>query len=276
MHKIKTLGALVAGALLCALAPNAGAEPARPEQAAAVQLRIVDYNIQHGYRNGENWEDPDAKPDITRTANAIKALKPDIVTMQEVNQNNRHGDYVDQPAELAKQLNLKYYYYGDNRPDSKEKTGNLVLSRFPILNKGNTILPHDTGKPRGMVYAKLDVHGKQVRLFNTHLAHDSASWRGKQVTAALHKIGSLAGPTLLTGDMNAKPSHPEIKKITGYGFTDTWAKVSTGKGYTHPADTPNKRIDYVFASKAFSAVRGSVTNTKASDHRPVVIDVTLS
>lgn len=55
---------------------------------------------------------------------------------------------------------------------------------------------------------------------------------------------------------------------------DTWM-LSGDDGLTYPASAPVKRIDYVLSSLHFRAVKASVPVTRASDHRPVVVDLVL-
>jgi len=56
---------------------------------------------------------------------------------------------------------------------------------------------------------------------------------------------------------------------------DAWP-ASAGPGLTDPADVPRKRIDYVLTSNHFRVRNASVPNTLASDHRPVVVDLTFT
>jgi endonuclease/exonuclease/phosphatase family metal-dependent hydrolase len=73
--------------------------------------------------------------------------------------------------------------------------------------------------------------------------------------------------------MNASPNAPELQPLL-HRLRDTWRDTSDA-GYTYPADNPVKRIDYVLVTDAFRIRSARVVATLASDHRPVVADLTL-
>lgn len=79
---------------------------------------------------------------------------------------------------------------------------------------------------------------------------------------------------MLTGDLNATPDAPEIAKITE-SLVVTWPIARRGDGFTFDVKAPSMRIDYVLASPGIDARRAEVISTTASDHLPVVVDITL-
>lgn len=62
-------------------------------------LRVLTYNIHHG-------RGTDDLVDIPRIAAVIKALQPDLVALQEVDQRTRRTGGVDQTARLAELTQL--------------------------------------------------------------------------------------------------------------------------------------------------------------------------
>jgi endonuclease/exonuclease/phosphatase family metal-dependent hydrolase len=83
------------------------------------------------------------------------------------------------------------------------------------------------------------------------------------------------GRKLLLGDFNAQPDDPELAPLWTR-LTDAMTVVGQRTTPTWPADTPTKRIDYVTYStgSGIRAVDAHVPDTLASDHRPVVTDLT--
>jgi endonuclease/exonuclease/phosphatase (EEP) superfamily protein YafD len=75
-------------------------------------------------------------------------------------------------------------------------------------------------------------------------------------------------------DCNARPDAAELKLITDSGFGDLALQSGGGEG-TFPADGPTERIDYVFGM-GVTAAQGHVVHSTASDHRAVVVNLTLS
>lgn len=255
-----------------ALAPPAGA-------AAAVSLRVLNYNIHYAVPQGGTVANLDT------IIAEIKAEQPDLVTLQEVHIDSVESGHVDQVALLADALDM-HPVFGDNdtseapgnqQPDFEGTHGNLILSRYPVLERVNYHLPrapedNPTRVTRGMVGAKLDVSGTEVRIYSTQLTNGvgaaSKESRRLQVDFILGKIGAIGGPVLLTGDLNAE-DEPPLDKIRANGFADTAA----GAGPTSPANDPSVRIDYVFA-KVLAATGARVPAGGGSDHLPVVVDLT--
>ncbi|MQA09086.1 MAG: hypothetical protein GEU98_11180 [Pseudonocardiaceae bacterium] len=277
MIRVRTMNTILGTALTAVLSiplvigpASSAAEPAR--KAASTDLRVMSYNIHHGHPwDSDIYDDP---PDLNRTARNIERINPDIVMIQEVNKNHPAGDGVDQPAKLARLLGM-HVVFGDNHPDEDKKAGNAVLSRFPVEEVANTPLPSRPGGARRHLQSvRVDVNGTPALVYNTHLEPDP-EWRQKQARKVLDEIGRIDGPTLLTGDFNAKPSGDIHGWVENHGFVDAWQERPKGDGFTWRADKPSKRIDYVFASSDFDIVDVGVHDTVASDHRPVRIDLRL-
>ena len=90
----------------------------------------------------------------------------------------------------------------------------------------------------------------------------------------LKAMGEVATPTLMFGDMNARPDAPELKPLFAR-LRDSWP-YSQGPGLTGPARNPGGKIDYVLMSEDFKAVKTWVPKVYASDHFPVVAELVLS
>lgn len=249
---------------------------ARPG-AVGVPLRVMSYNIRYG------------NDDLDGIAAAIRASAPDVVALQEVDVHwaERSG-FTDQATALGARLGMAVRFApiyalpatGPGRPP--REFGVAVLSRYPIVRwRNDTLTRLSTQTPNaaptpmpGLLDATLDVRGVAVRVLDTHLDYRAdPSVRRTQVAEMLAHIGASAGPTLVFGDMNATPDAPELAPLLAR-FRDALA----GRGadaLTYPADAPTKRIDYVLTSPHFVVRSASVPVTTASDHRPVVVELTL-
>lgn len=278
----KTMIAGVAAAVTMPLLAGT-AVAGQPDGAKAVSLKVATYNIQGGLAEGAS------KPDIKATADAIRSLGADVVTLQEVHQGGKDGKQVD---ELAKRLGMhisKQTHFGpsDYYDKPSGKAGNVVLSKYEIVERVNYRLkddPNTKNVKRAMAGVKLDVHGTDVRVYTAHLtqpANDAyRKERDAQMRDALGKIKNVGGPVVLTGDFNARPTEAVIKWAAQAGFTDTWKSTGGNKGdacsgsdergCTHTASKPKHRIDYVFA-KGIKATGAKVPRVTASDHLPVLV-----
>jgi endonuclease/exonuclease/phosphatase family metal-dependent hydrolase len=139
----------------------------------------------------------------------------------------------------------------------------------------NTLLPR-TGnfEQRGLLEALITVRRVPVRVFTTHLQHNSQQERIAQIAAVREVIGTAQEAVVLVGDLNARPGTPEIDAITE-DLVDAWAEAGVGNGYTYPAEDPNARLDYVLHSNDVMACTAAVLCTDGSDHLPVTADLAL-
>jgi endonuclease/exonuclease/phosphatase (EEP) superfamily protein YafD len=109
----------------------------------------------------------------------------------------------------------------------------------------------------------------------THLTSNNTPERQQQAERIVDLLGGTPVPVVLVGDLNAIPSAREVRTLTA-AFADTWTEVGDGPGYTYDAARPSKRIDYVLHSAGVTAESAEVLATTASDHLPVVADLTVS
>jgi endonuclease/exonuclease/phosphatase (EEP) superfamily protein YafD len=63
--------------------------------------------------------------------------------------------------------------------------------------------------------------------------------------------------------------------VRSAGLRDAFAECGRGNGLTFPSDSAVKRIDYLYLSAMARCARAEVVATRASDHRPLVVDVLL-
>ena len=239
-------------------------------------IRVMTYNIHAGHG------------DLARTAQAIRALSPDMVALQEVDVHwaERSG-FEDQAAALATALGMEarfaHIYSLPNRDNSglPREFGVALLSRHHIVTWRNDTLTRLSTQDSnavpapapGLLEAVVDVRGSRVHVFNTHLDYRAdPSVRRTQGREMARAIARVTEPLIVFGDFNATPNAPELAPLFER-LRDAWSSDS-GNGYTYPADTPVKRIDYVLTSRDFTIVGARVPAVSdASDHRPVVVDL---
>jgi endonuclease/exonuclease/phosphatase family metal-dependent hydrolase len=263
--------AALAAALVTTTSATALAEPATPDR----PVRVMSYNIHHG-------QGVDGRLDLERIAQEIRDSDADVVGLQEVDRHwSERSDFADQAAELARMLRMHVVYGAnlDRDPlapgEPRRQYGTAILSDAPIHDWRNTLLPR-TGdlEQRGLLEALVTVRGVPVRVFTTHLQHNSQQERIAQIAAVREIIGVPQESVVLTGDLNARPDTPEIDAITE-DLVDAWAEAGVGDGYTLSAENPYARIDYVMHSDDVVARTAAVLSTDGSDHLPVIADLAL-
>ncbi|MES9511662.1 endonuclease/exonuclease/phosphatase family protein [Streptomyces sp. NPDC000609] len=238
-------------------------------------VTVMTFNIHHG-------ADPDDVLHLERVAETVRQSGADVVGLQEVDRHfASRSDFVDQASWLAKRLGL-HLAYGANldldpeKPgDPRRRYGTAILSRFPIMNSRNTLLPRsETGEQRGLLEAELLVRGEKLRFLNTHLEDTSQDDRLTQVAAVNAIVNGSRLPTVLVGDLNTAPGSEEIAAMTKR-LTDTWPVAGKSNGFTYDSVNPHERIDYVFASQGVQARRAKVLDVTVSDHRPLRVELSI-
>ncbi|WP_365980125.1 endonuclease/exonuclease/phosphatase family protein [Sphingomonas sp.] len=75
------------------------------------------------------------------------------------------------------------------------------------------------------------------------------SWADKQAEANVaDTLGALSGmgDVLLVGDFNQPPESAALAAFAEAGFVDCWPRLNRARsGFSYPAPTPDRRIDYV-------------------------------
>jgi endonuclease/exonuclease/phosphatase family metal-dependent hydrolase len=268
------LATLLATALAGTTAAPASPASARP-LVAERQLRVATFNIHHGVGL-------DGVLDLARIAATVERTGAQVVGLQEVDKHwSERSNFADQATLLAEQLGM-HLAFGVNldldppAPGApRRQFGTAILSTYNIRATTNTLLPRPLGgEQRGLLEALIKVRGIPVRVFNTHLQHDSQVERLAQVDRIRQVLATADESVVLLGDLNATPNTPEIAGLTDL-LVDAWLTAGVGDGFTFDAATPHARIDYVMSSGNVVARTAAVVTTDAADHLPVVADLAL-
>ncbi len=229
-------------------------------------VRVLSYNIHHG-------EGVDSVFDLERLARVIMSVEPDLVALQEVDRSTTRSSGVDQVAELGRLTGLQAAF-GKTMDFAGGGYGNAVLSRWPLLEIENHILPSGEGhEPRAALAVRVEIgeSGREILFIGTHLDHtrdpaDRMAQAGRINELLLPDAGLLM---ILAGDLNAIPESEPISVLL-----DAWTDAAVDDPEpTSPSDEPRRRIDYVLYRPAglWRVVEVRVVEEKvASDHRPLL------
>ncbi|MBA4148220.1 MAG: endonuclease/exonuclease/phosphatase family protein [Verrucomicrobia bacterium] len=235
-------------------------------------IRVMTYNLHHG-------RGLDGKVDIARQAEVIKQERADIVALQEMDRVVERSGRVDQIGELARLTGMNFFW-DKNINFQGGEYGNGLLSRFPILQQTNThykmIHPNEQ---RGLMQVVLDVNGRKLLVMNTHIDYrgdidEERLMNVKEIKEAADRARDI--PLIIMGDFNDDPwtrTHQRMRQE----FVDVWELLGEGIGYTYDGPDRSKRLDYIYIrpSEALQPVRIWVTESTASDHRPVTAEFIL-
>ena len=229
-------------------------------------FRVMTYNV-------DKWSHGAAA-----VASVIRQNHPDVFCLQEA------GDYFyvpdHQPHALARSL-PEYHFVTQ---------GEIVIaSRYPVLSQVSVPLPPGPSSrpalevvlqtPHGYV-AVIAVHLlpnalDQDARFPRRLPNDCRRFieaRASQNQALLTFAATVRTPLMICGDFNAEPQTAACRELTRR-YPDAFDLAGAGFGYTLTSDRPFMRIDHVLIRPGMKASRAWVPDSRVSDHRPLVVEV---
>ena len=243
--------------------------------AADETIRVLCYNIHYG-------QGTDGMYDVERLAKVINQARPDFVALQEVDVGVKRSGRVHQARRLA-ELTGMAVRFGPTQHYQGGRFGNAVLTRHKILDVLIQPLPYTestpdkTTYPRGVIAVTVGTSDDQrLRFISTHFQHNVPEDRIAEARAInrLFVNDKDRTPTILAGDMNAKPSEEPIKILVS-----KWAcAIEDIPLPSSPSTNPKSRIDYIFfrpANRIRLLSTKVINESVASDHFPVFAELEI-
>lgn len=186
-----------------------------------VEVKIASYNVENLFdmnNDGNEYEEYIPNGDsgwthdiyqikLRNTATVIRGIGADIIGLQEIESEIALKDLKTQ---LKRQgLYYRYHVFARNK---KSSVNVALLSRYPIQSALKHTVSHN-GKYRDILEAKIDINGKNLRVFVNHWKSKSGpeSERISSAKRLLLRLNELPEnePFILLGDLN---SHYEEHK----------------------------------------------------------------
>ncbi|MEP1124271.1 MAG: endonuclease/exonuclease/phosphatase family protein [Ilumatobacter sp.] len=226
-------------------------------------LRIVSWNIEFGLRPDE------AARDLTEHEDLIGA---DLVLLQEM---DRPGSEL-----VAAALGFDHAYAAAAVfPGTGRELGNAILSRSPLSGVREISLPHTArfgGQARSALTATIDVGGVAVAAYSVHaetvlLRYARRLDQYATVVADLERFAP-ATPVIVGGDFNTV-GRREVRGLVRTMSDAGLVHVSSPATATFSRFGRDFTLDHVFTRHAVCRSSAVVTDSTASDHRPIRIDL---
>jgi len=231
-------------------------------------VRVVSYNIKHGHGM-------DGKVDLARIAAVLKKLQPDFVGLQEVDLVCSRSGKTNQINDLAEMTSM-HPGFGSFMKYQGGHYGMAILSRYPLRNVESLRLPGGN-EPRVALLAEAQLpNGSSVLLVNVHFdwVRDD-KYRFAQASLLAEHLATVKTPFILLGDFN---DDPDSRTLALFDKLSLRTQKPKEDRFTIPSDKPSREIDFIFCAPAKSWQVGRVeviTEPVASDHRPVVAELTF-
>ncbi|MBI4259719.1 MAG: endonuclease/exonuclease/phosphatase family protein [Actinobacteria bacterium] len=223
-----------------------------------MELRVAVYNVR-GFRD-----------DAAAAVRILDGTRPDLALIQEAGAGARL-------RAVAAALGMEAVH--GPLPPFLRLPRNAVLVRPPWRVVERRVHRFDRSErfhPRGVTCVRVGRSGVRLWALSAHLGLVAAE-RRRHAEELTDLVASLPGPAVVGADLNEAPDRPAARWI-GDRLFDAWAAGGDdGGGETFPASGPTARIDYLFSTGEIRVERARVLDgpdvTRASDHRPVVVDV---
>jgi endonuclease/exonuclease/phosphatase family metal-dependent hydrolase len=268
----------VVGSLTPPSPPPPSPPPPSPPDVSVSDISVLSWNIRV-----DDYSEAHAREAMARSL--AVSPRPQVILVQEA-YNTRYSIYLD---ELQRQTGTTWYgAFAMSCPvgswTGSSCTGNTdggigIFSSFPIVDTSTIqfAFPDCWTSTRPALRAAINVNGRTVQVFNTHLQTGSCSNVAQQRYSSMSILKNWAAnyskPQLLGGDFNADPDQIMSSQGMSPSFVDSWAVVGAGSGYTFSGPSPTMKLDYLMFDRSGTAQPLStsvVTSTgSTSDHYPV-------
>ncbi|MDE3084191.1 MAG: endonuclease/exonuclease/phosphatase family protein [Verrucomicrobiota bacterium] len=256
------------------------------------RLRIVTFNIAHG-RGLAPISGLASKrrlhARLRKIARLLERLKPDVVALQEIDENSRWAGSFDHLEFLREHAGFPHAVFGiHNRRVGRVQLnyGNAFLSRHPILEWESMAFGQRRIGEKGFLFAELDIQGRRVPIVNLHLHFGSRGRRLRQLDQLIIYLDEKRRrrhvhwqvPPILCGDLN-NPSHTRdaTASLLDYFLRHGRYTLHPEPGVpTFPSPWPHRSLDFVFLPPSCIETQCKVIPSFLSDHRPVMVEFSLA
>ncbi|TPQ21703.1 endonuclease/exonuclease/phosphatase family protein [Streptomyces sporangiiformans] len=232
-----------------------------------VELRVLTSNVEFGQATDE-------------LIKAVRSERPDLVFVEECEAlcedklRQAFGRKDTQDAQGTENAQDTYPYR--QAVPGNGSDGSVILSRYPL--KPAAGIPGAMGMPG----ATADVKGKEIRVQLAHpmppLPAHLDDWREELGALRDYAAADRTRPTILAGDFNASQDHAAFRRILDTGLRDGARLAGHPRTPSWPARTApalGAQIDHVLVSRDFSANSARFLDLDNTDHRSLVVDLTL-
>ncbi len=226
-------------------------------------LRIALANVHYGY-------DIDGRQRALEVGDLLADLEADLIALNEVDRGWLISGAPDLLSTYAVATGMEPVF----APASDEIWGNALLTRLPVLEVQRNRLPRGRDP---LVRSALTVvvelpDGSPLGVVVTHLSNvdrqgDTRLPQAQAVAAIVARLQERGIPTVVAGDLNARPEDPELGVLEDLGLTRTLPASRP----TFPDVAARVQIDHVLIPPGLVVEQARTLTTGLSDHRFVSV-----
>ena len=230
-------------------------------------LTVATYNIY-------GW----GYPNLNSINEKLKEIDADIIGLQEANYQLDGNGQVEQLSNIG---TYPYYAFKEGYGSSTFWGGSAIVSKYPLANKGGANYEINDDTNRSYVRATIQIDGKEIALYNTHIVwlRDPelyAQYKQAQINELIEAVNNDPTPyKIITGDFNSDQSKEELDQmLLNFNDANGWNNVwfETGE-----LDSSMKIgcIDHIFTTTNIEFVNINVAEGAPSDHDILYADLRL-
>ena len=235
--------------------PTPTPTPPPPPPPSGGNLRVLSWNVAFG-------KGTDNVRDFDRIATYIANMNPDLIGLCEM-----PSEFISTLVPLLNQKTGRSWSWHFLAKYEGTTEGNLILSKYSFSSTGGRYL----SVQRSVAQVTVNVGGRTINFFATHLDEGSSGNRYTQAGELLSYMSGFSESKIIVGDFNAGPDLSETVRMTS-AFYDSWMRAMNGGAASAYPDNPvymhtrtrRGRIDYVYYSLGSSL---SLLNTQVPDTR---------
>lgn len=269
------------------------------EQGEAKSIRLLSYNVHLFDRYNASWDDSYKTKD--KIFDYLTKQKADIFCFQEFYHQDKPTTFSTKDS-LIPMLNIRDYHERyQHKKKGRQNFGICILSKFPIIEKGDIIFNDSDSSNNMCIYADIATDVDTFRIYNLHLqsirleGNDYAIFEQNQSTSqnvfrVLNKImkaypvraeqankvtdhmRNSPHPVIVCGDFNDTPLSYTYNQFNAQ-LSDAFRNCGFGIGQTYAGKLPAGRIDYIFHSPTIGSRNFVIQKEKLSDHYAVSCDL---
>lgn len=233
-------------------------------------FRVATYNIH-------KCKGLDFRASPQRIVAVLREINADIIALQEVVSHENYAPQENQAKFIAENLNFDYRI-GENRKHLGGVYGNVVLSRFPILEDKNFDITIGKYEPRGCQHVDVRIEADNfLHIYNIHLG-TSFFERRRQVKRLLDEEilnRHHFAPRIMLGDFN-EWTHGLASRLLKAHFRSADLRGSLKIKRTYPGVFPFLHLDHIYYDNHLRIEKAFAHRSRlalvASDHLPLVAD----
>lgn len=217
--------------------------PPPPPPTTGTRLKVLQWNVAYG-RGTDNIID------LNRQVNWLVTMQPDLISLNEVPPEN-----VSQYQSMLQQRTGVTWFSHWVPITPGNTVGQQILSRYPFTTTNSLFMSFG----RSVAQVTVNIGGRTINLFSTHLSFESSTWRLVQLGEINAWTAAFPEQRILLGDFNLSPNWVEYVTMTAL-FNDSWQEAfNAGTAIAYPDNpdgrTRKGRVDYINYSKGASGLR---------------------